>query len=545
MKKPAYFLSILLFLSLIGIKSVEAQVQVKLQQPPPNQLHATDIWNLTLTNTTGKTLTVIISGKLEEAGEGIVVDGTSKPFSLPPGTKRITYDDVKSGSVNFKSGKWREAFTRTGNAPSGDYTICIYVKSEEGEELGSDCIEQKVEITGAPQLVFPADGDEILPGTLPTFTWLPPMPTPQGAEYTLKIVEIIGNQSPEAAMNMNKAFFERKGIKTTMFQYPGSEKKFEEGRKYAWVISTGELKSEIFSFSMSSASCGTIVDSIKVECMGWDENTGLPQYLVTILLTNIPTSPTYGCNATYTSIATLPANTGTITGINTIPLTITPNNSGSIQFTYSPPNLSTTSVTFGVFGTWADDMNNTVNLSTVIDTLPSCLCNDCDSASLSAEQVAVSNVSGNPNQYNISGSLAINGLPANIQVIEIQVKSFSFTSVPVSCSNGIQQIEHSGVMINPSTTINSVVPVFQNVMVPNNYNASKDIKWIVGGSGLTQPASIPFNLTLGVPAPLPGLPADCCTMDYTVCFKVIVYYGSSPDVCRYCEFYFCKTFSNN
>ncbi len=540
MKQPAYFL---LLLCLILFHDIQAQVQVKLQQPPPNQLRTTDIWNLSLTNLTGKTLTVIISGTLEDAGEGIVVDGTSKHLSLPPGTKRITYDDVKSGSVNFKSGKWREAFTRTGNAPSGDYTICIYVKSEEGEDLGTDCIEQKVEITGAPQLIFPADGEEIPVGVLPTFTWLPPMPAPQDVEYKIKIVEILGDQSPEEAMNRNKTFFERKGIKTTIFYYPSSEKKFEEGKKYGWMVSAGEVNSEIFSFSIMSASCGSIIDSIFIECNGWDIATGLPEYSVTLSLHNLPTNINFQCDAVYNSIS---ANTGTITGLTPVPpLTIVPNTTGSFTFTYSPPNLSTTSVTFYAWGNWLDDMLNTVNLAAAIDSLPSCLCNDCDSASLSAEQVAVSVVSGNPNQYNISGNLSVNGLPANIQVIEIQVKSFSFTNVPVSCSNGVQQVEHSGVLITPSTTINNVVPVFQNVMVPNNHNASKDVKWIVGGSGLSQPASIPFNLTLGVPAPLPGLPADCCTMDYTVCFKVIVYYGASSKVCRYCEFYFCQTFSNN
>jgi hypothetical protein len=104
-----------------GLKNSEAQVLVKLTQPPPNQLRSTDIWNLTLTNLTGKTLQISLAGTLEESGTGVIVDGTSKRFNLPPGTKRITYDDVKTGNVNFKSGKWREAFTRTGNA-------CAYSK---------------------------------------------------------------------------------------------------------------------------------------------------------------------------------------------------------------------------------------------------------------------------------------------------------------------------------------------------------------------------------------------------------------------------------
>ncbi len=251
--KRLSLLLLICFVLLPALKETDAQtnVTVRLQQPPPNQLRSTDIWNLTLTNTTRNTLQVSLFGTLEEAGAGIIVDGTSKEFSLPPGTKRITYDDVKTGNVNFKSGKWREAFTRTGNAPSGDYTICISVKNKAGEEIGADCINQTVEISGPPELISPADGEEITPGALPTFTWLPPMPTPPGAEYTLKIVELLGNQSPEEAFNRNITFFQRQGIKGTMFQYPLSEKKFETAKKYAWMVSTDDLKSDMRFFKIS------------------------------------------------------------------------------------------------------------------------------------------------------------------------------------------------------------------------------------------------------------------------------------------------------
>src|ERR1035437_6404305 len=86
------------------------QVAVNLQQPPPNQLRAADLWKLTLINSGRTTLQITLNGTLEESSAGIIADGNSKPLILPPGIKKITYDDVKSGNVNFKSGKWQQAF---------------------------------------------------------------------------------------------------------------------------------------------------------------------------------------------------------------------------------------------------------------------------------------------------------------------------------------------------------------------------------------------------------------------------------------------------
>ncbi|TSA25952.1 MAG: hypothetical protein D4R68_08065 [Ignavibacteriales bacterium] len=146
--------SLLIFFFFAGLSFAQDQVQVTLSQPPPNQLRATDLWKAILINTTKSTLHITLSGTLEVKGEGIVVDGKSGLMSLPPGTKMITYNDVKTGNVNFKPGKWSEAFSRTGNAPSGDYTICIHVKAEDGIEIGSSCIDQTI-ATIIPEEVSP------------------------------------------------------------------------------------------------------------------------------------------------------------------------------------------------------------------------------------------------------------------------------------------------------------------------------------------------------------------------------------------------------
>ncbi len=423
--------------------------------------------------------------------------------------------------------------------------------TSESFEFGSKATEESI---APPILRQPANGETIATGKQQVFSWLAPMPTASGpVTYKIKIVEIKGDQSPENAFRTNKPFFERDSIELLNIPFPSSATAFVAGRQYAWgvqafnregkTVGSNDGKSEVFSFKAQlSAGCGTVITDSSVQCNGWNQQTGLPIYNISITLQNIPTSSSLACNVKYNSLAIFSGG-GSISGVSTLPIIIPPNGSQTISFTYSPPNLSTTIVKFRVNGNWTDPLNNPIDELVTVG-LPSCICKDCDKAVLNANGIQATQVPGNPSQYNISGNFSFSGLPQNVQAVEVQVQSFSFNNSPNACSNGVQSVATSGVLVNPSTTINNIVPVFQNATVLNNTNLSKNIKLIIGGNGLPQPTAIPFNLTVGVPAPLPGLPADCCKIEYEMCFKVIIYYGSSPGKCRYCEFIFCKSFSN-
>ncbi|TSA36991.1 MAG: hypothetical protein D4R64_06400, partial [Porphyromonadaceae bacterium] len=79
-------------------------------------------------------------------------------------------------------------------------------------------------------------------GDLVTFKWSAP---DLKGPFSLHIVELKESQSPDEAMQKNKAFFEQNGIEGTTFKYPGLAPKFESGKKYAWMIQYGELRSSI------------------------------------------------------------------------------------------------------------------------------------------------------------------------------------------------------------------------------------------------------------------------------------------------------------
>jgi hypothetical protein len=244
-----YFLLIILFVSSAYSQN---QVIVRLTQPPPNKLGIAELWSLELVNTTGREIRAYAVGTVSEARDGLILEATSKLFTIKPGRNVYTYRDFPNADVRYHNSRYRDIILRTGNAPSGDYTICISIRSETGDELGSDCIHQRVEIVSPPTPVFPADGDTLYEEQSPTFTWTPPTPVPQEVTYHLRIVEILGDQPPLEAMRQNPAWFEQKDIRTTSLQYPAQARKLESGKKYAWRVSAliaGEsVESEVFHF---------------------------------------------------------------------------------------------------------------------------------------------------------------------------------------------------------------------------------------------------------------------------------------------------------
>lgn len=485
------------------------------------------------------------------------------------------------------------------NESCGNFVWNVQALNRDGKPIGGNngtselfaFSFNKDKIESPIVLKTPANNSTIQIGSQVQFRWIAPQGDNELIYYKIKIVEIKGDESPESAIRGNKPFFERDSLQAFKGNKPHFEKdslqeisydytadapKLQEGKTYVWRIQAKDKNgrsvgkndgfSEVWMYKMSTpGSCSVNIDSVIYACKGYN-SLGLPIYTFKIYLKNNSTTGTTYLGHTFTTNssngnAIPPTNNGnyvelfnstgaitTLSPATNVVTTISPSSTQIITGEYSLKNWKDTCFRIKV---WASTLINSGGSVTgnacqsIKDTcLKPCICSDCDNAILTATAVQATQVSGNPSQYNIAGSFSFSGLPQNIQAIEVQVQNFSFNNSPNACSNGVQSVATSGVLINPSTTINNNIPIFQNVTVLNNANISKNVKLIIGGSGLPQPTSIPFNLTVGVPAPLSGLPADCCKIEYEICFKVIVYYGSSPGNCKYCEFIFCKSFSN-
>ena len=250
--KAAYKVLLMLIIIAAGFTDLYAQsgkVDIKIKQPPPNMLGVGDMWNLTLENTTKSDLKIYLTGTATEEKDGLIIEGKSKVFTIKPGKTNYKYNDFSGAEVKYNNGKYKEIILRTGNAPEGSYTICVTAFEESGELAGMEnCIMQTVQQLGSITLISPENGAELDPDTLPglVFSWTP---LPNGGPYSLRIVELKGDQSPEVAFRTNPPIFEKEYKSTTTQGDPIHGVDVKLGMKFAWQVSCGDVVSEVGKFT--------------------------------------------------------------------------------------------------------------------------------------------------------------------------------------------------------------------------------------------------------------------------------------------------------
>jgi hypothetical protein len=247
----------------------QSAVTVVLRPPPPNQLKVADLWEITLINSGRTTLNVFLRGTVTEEKDGLIATATSSTFSLPTGTKLFTAKNISQLSpvnTTFKNPKYEDILNAIGSAPSGTYDICIEVHAAglDAGILASNCVNSHtVESTSQPLLLSPQDAADV-EESRPMFTWA--MPTPLRARanvtYSIRIVQLLGKQSPTAAIQANPAWVELNNITTTTIQFPPGARGLIAGNIYAWKVSAfmrGALlgESEVWRFGYSPSALTT------------------------------------------------------------------------------------------------------------------------------------------------------------------------------------------------------------------------------------------------------------------------------------------------
>lgn len=204
----------------------QTSIQIRLQQPPPNQLGISDLYNIDLTNNSKDEVEFYLYGTLNESKAGLIASAITIPIKLKANErKRFKASDLpKTPEVSYPSrdNRYKDALMRKGSLPDGNYTICVYAKQTgTNDELGSDCRDNEIKIVQETEinLLTPENKSEINPDEPLMFSWAV-MGNLKGG-YKIKIVEIKGDQSPEAAL-INKAIFEKEDISSTSFTYPST-----------------------------------------------------------------------------------------------------------------------------------------------------------------------------------------------------------------------------------------------------------------------------------------------------------------------------------
>ncbi len=227
---------ILLFLS--ASVNIYSQITVTLDQPPPFQFRAENMWKVTLNNTSAD-VRVYLTGSVMK-GNSQIIDATTSAFNLARGMKRVSAAEMSPIDLKKYNNDIEQTLSKTGTFESGTYTICIKVKDAgNNEELGSFCDDYEIINMTKMELISPENNDQVL-FLLPGFTWLPPTPVPPGklVSYQFQITEILNRQTPEYAFLANPVCFSSNRIMTTLFQYPIAAKPLINGRNYAWKVIT-------------------------------------------------------------------------------------------------------------------------------------------------------------------------------------------------------------------------------------------------------------------------------------------------------------------
>lgn len=237
--------------------NINAQITVQLQQPPPFQFKLENMWKVTLINPTQKTYNVYLMGTATELSEGQIVEAATAVFSLPPGVKVVNTRELVPMDINVTNNKYADVVQNINAVPTGDYEICVTViNAETSMQLGMQCISAQTQNLTQVELLQPENNTRLLSGAITennsdnfgvskiitgsfiTFSWLPPSPIPPGviASYSIKIVEILGNQSPYDAVLSNPSFYINQKIYSNVFLYPVAGRMFSNNKRYAWKV---------------------------------------------------------------------------------------------------------------------------------------------------------------------------------------------------------------------------------------------------------------------------------------------------------------------
>ncbi|MFN3693596.1 MAG: hypothetical protein ACK4UV_01200 [Ignavibacterium sp.] len=283
---------LLLFFSLIFLVAnsySQNQIISKLKQPPPNRLTISDLWELQLNNTTRKDIKGYVFGTLSEASAGLIAEGRSKIINIKPGNNTYSYNDFSNAEVSFTNNQYKEIFLRSGNAPEGDYTICVTVYNESDEVIGQEnCIYHSVRLAGNITLVSPDDDAEVDLEQPVLFSW---SPLPGAKNFNIKIVEVLQGQSPLVAIEQNRPLVDKNISSGNSFQLNTTElKSFLRGieekdiyKTFAWQVKSGESKSDVYVWKCCKSAMANNyeLDSLEIVvfnlCESKDDNAGETQ----------------------------------------------------------------------------------------------------------------------------------------------------------------------------------------------------------------------------------------------------------------------------
>jgi len=233
------------------MRPVYTQVLVNIQLPAAGLTVKSQLWNLSLVNTSGQDINVQIEMTMTDLSNNQrALTGTSRIFILPKGVKQVRLSDVMPIAYTAGVG-YNVDPNPDGFLPIGVFNICyttIKYVNDVSELLGEDCQTIEVEPISPPLLIMPPDSEYVDVGR-PFFSWLPPSPFNlfNNLMYDWVLVEVQNTQSGADAIQQNIPVLTQQNILITSLQYPLGSPGLDSNKLYAWRVTAKNNNSAIAS----------------------------------------------------------------------------------------------------------------------------------------------------------------------------------------------------------------------------------------------------------------------------------------------------------
>ena len=240
----------------------KAQLVVNLQLPPVALILKSQLWNMTLVNTSGQTMTVKVDITLSDVTNNVtVMTASSAQFVLTQGARQMQAGDFMPIVYNVVNGNYNINNDPNGFLPVGHFDVCyqfIKLVHLANEILTEECETVEIEPLSPPMLVFPED-EAVIETPRPLFHWIPPAPANlfNNLSYALRMVEVTGIQTPTDAIQQNIALFAEQNIIAPSIIYPAGLPALDTGKLYAWQVTANNngsfiARSDVWVFRLGT-----------------------------------------------------------------------------------------------------------------------------------------------------------------------------------------------------------------------------------------------------------------------------------------------------
>lgn len=260
----------------------KAQVLLTLQLPPAGLQLKSQLWNMTLINTSNEPVFIKIDMVMTDINTGqAVFSGSSRQFALLGGAKQIQLLDVIPVQYNVLNSFYNVDANPDGFLPLGNFGICysiIQTVNEGLDKIAEECETVIVEPLSPPFLLYPED-ISIVDQDRPLFVWIPPAPVNlfSNLNYEFKLVEVNTNQNSSDAIQSNIPVLLQTGIGSATLQYPFSSSSLDTSKVYAWQVKALNnnqpiSNTEIFTFQLhTQPNSQSLQNNLYVKLKGLDD----------------------------------------------------------------------------------------------------------------------------------------------------------------------------------------------------------------------------------------------------------------------------------